>query len=51
MRDFTEDEIRVIKDRHFGWEKASYVLLARVFNTTPQRISRICWKPKEAKPE
>lgn len=33
---------RVIVERHHGWEGASPSLLARVFGTTPQRITAIC---------
>lgn len=43
---------RVIAERHHGWEGASPGLLARVFDTTPQRITAIiartcaaCGKP------
>lgn len=41
---FTEDEIKVIRKRRFGWEGATFELLARVFNTTPQHIGVICRK-------
>lgn len=46
-REFRDNEISVIRARRFGYEQASYALLARVFDTTPQHISRICCKPKE----
>lgn len=36
-----EDEIRVIRDRHYGWESASPALLAKVFGVSHQRISAI----------
>lgn len=38
---FTSDEIAVICKRHFGWERATAGLLARVFDTTPQHITAI----------
>lgn len=40
-RTFTPDEIAVICKRHFGWERATAALLARVFETTPQHITSI----------
>lgn len=39
----TNDQ-RVIVERHHGWEGASPALLARVFGTTPQRITAIAAK-------
>lgn len=40
-RNFSADEIRVIRERFHGWEKADCKTLAAIFETTPQRISRI----------
>ncbi len=40
-REFSEDEIRVIRDRYHGFEKATCKTLAAVFSTTPQKIARI----------
>ena len=37
----TTNAQRVIVERHHGWEGASPSLLARVFDTTPQRITSI----------
>ncbi len=39
--DFSDDEKRVIFERHTGWEKAPASVLAAVFETTPQRITAI----------
>lgn len=35
----TPDDIRVIRERHFGWEKASPGLLAAVFGVSTQKIT------------
>jgi hypothetical protein len=50
--DLTVNDQRVIVERHHGWEGASPSLLARVFGTSPQRITAIvtrtcavCGKP------
>lgn len=40
-RVFSADEIAVIRERHFGWEKASPAQLAAIFGTTHQRITAI----------
>jgi len=40
----TVNDQRVIVERHHGWEGASPSLLARVFDTTPQRITKIIAK-------
>lgn len=40
-RTLSENEIAVIRERHFGWEKATPALLARVFGVSPQRITAI----------
>lgn len=37
----TPDDIRVIRDRHYGWESASPALLAKVFRVSHQRISAV----------
>lgn len=39
---FTADDRRVIAERHFGWEKAPYALLAKVFSVHPNTIAAIC---------
>lgn len=42
VKQFTPDEIAVIRERHLGWEKAPCASLAKIFKTTPQRIAAIC---------
>lgn len=37
-RALTFDEMRVIRERHFGWEQASPGLLANVFGVSVQKI-------------
>jgi hypothetical protein len=44
---FTDDEIAVINERRWGWERASCADLARIFETTPQMIAKI--SPRSAK--
>ena len=34
----SENEITVICERHFGWERATPKLLAAIFHTSPQHI-------------
>lgn len=41
MRVLSDDEKRVICERHFGWEKATPTLLAAVFGVSRQRITAI----------
>lgn len=48
IADFTANERLVIRERHYGHEEASYALLARIFETTPQAIRSICAKGKSA---
>ncbi len=40
-RDFTADEISVIRERYHGWEQASASTLAAVFDVSVQRITAI----------
>jgi len=46
---FTDDEARVIRERHFGWEMADFATLARIFGTSPQQIASICRTHKPAR--
>ena len=41
QRDFTADEIIVIRERFHGWEQASASTLAAVFGVSVQRIAAI----------
>lgn len=41
MRALSENDIDVIRERHFGWENATPSLLAAVFGVSVQRISSI----------
>ncbi len=41
-RPLTDEEKAVIRERRHGWEQADCATLARVFDTTPQRIAAIC---------
>lgn len=41
MREFSPDEIAVIRERFHGWEQASASTLADVFGVSVQRISAI----------
>lgn len=38
IADLSDDERRVIRERHFGWESASAGLLAHVFRVPVQAI-------------
>lgn len=38
----TDNDKAVIRERHFGWEKASFALLAAVFVVHPNTIAAIC---------
>lgn len=40
-RVLTDDDKRVIRERHFGWEGASPGLLARVFGVSVQAINAV----------
>jgi hypothetical protein len=40
-RDFSQNEIDVIRERHFGWERATPKLLAAVFGVSVQKITAI----------
>lgn len=37
----TTDDMRVIRERHFGWEKAAPALLAQIFNVSHQMITAV----------
>lgn len=39
--DLSEDERRIIRDRHYGWEGASPGLLALVFSVPVQAINAV----------
>lgn len=39
----TPNEIRVIRERHFGWEKATVTTLAAVFGVSRQRIASVLY--------
>ena len=38
----TPNDIAVIRERRFGWEKASPSLLAAVFGVSVQKINAVC---------
>lgn len=40
-RVFSADEIAVIRERHFGWEKVTPAQLAAIFGTTHQHITAV----------
>ena len=40
-RSLTFDEMRVIRERHFGWEQAKPGLLANVFGVSVQKITAV----------
>lgn len=44
-RDFTADDISVIRERYHGWEQASASTLAAVFGVSVQRIVAIVHRP------
>lgn len=37
----SDDDIRIIRERHFGWECAPPSLLARIFGVSHQTITAI----------
>jgi hypothetical protein len=37
----TDDEIHTIRERHYGWERATPKLLADVFGVSVQRITAV----------
>lgn len=41
MRELTANDHDVIRERHFGWEKATPSLLAAVFGVPTQKITAI----------
>lgn len=47
-RDFTADEISVIRERFHGWEQASASTLAAVFGVSVQRIVAIVKGKRDA---
>ena len=44
----TANERNVIRERHHGWERASFALLASIFGVSAREIGRICRTPMEA---
>lgn len=38
----TPDEIHVIRERHFGWERATFSTLAAIFDVHVNTIAAIC---------
>lgn len=46
----TQNDIDVIRERRFGWERASPKLLAAVFGVSVQRINAVCNHPHIFKP-
>lgn len=47
LTSFTDNERDVIRERHTGWEKASFALLAAVFDTHANTIRTICTAPRK----
>jgi len=45
ISDLSDDERRVIRARHFGWESASPALLALVFSVPVQAINSVLKQP------
>lgn len=50
IADLSDDERRVIRERHFGWENASEGLLALVFRVPVQSIVAVLRTPSPAPP-
>lgn len=50
IADLSDDERRVIRDRHTGWESASEGLLALVFRVPVQAIIAVLRTPSPALP-
>lgn len=50
MRALTDNDRDVIRERHFGWERASFALLAAVFGVHANTIAAICREPTNHTP-